>query len=66
MTQIQLARRAEANLPDGRTMSPQRYWQIENGFGAPPDNDEKAAVAAAVGVTVAEVAWPNVVRAKAS
>lgn len=59
LTQSQLARRAEGKLPRGRTMSPQRYWQIENGEGSEPDEDEKSAVAAALGVKVSDVAWPD-------
>lgn len=41
-------------------MSMQRYWQIENGQGASPDGDERAAVATALGVTVADIVWPEV------
>lgn len=59
LTQTELAREAERLLPDGRTMSMQRYWQIENGQGSAPDDDERAAIATALGVTVADIAWPE-------
>jgi transcriptional regulator with XRE-family HTH domain len=66
VTQSQLARRAEGFLPKGRTMSPQRYWQIENGEGALPDADEQAAIAAALAVKVSDIAWPEFAKAQAS
>lgn len=50
-TQLHIARRAG--------LSPARYWQIENGEGSEPDADERAAVAAALGVKVSEIAWPD-------
>lgn len=43
-----------------------RYWQIENGEGPGPTQDERKAVAAALGVKEADIAWPDVLRAKAS
>ena len=51
ITQSQLARRAG--------LSAARYWQIENGEGSDPSESERAAVASALGVKVAEVAWPT-------
>ena len=50
-TQLQIARLAGMNHT--------RYWQIENAEGHAPTKDEKAAVAAALGVKVAAVAWPE-------
>lgn len=49
-SQSQLARRAGLAL--------YRYWQIENGEGPDPTKDEQAAVATALGVKVADIAWP--------
>lgn len=43
-----------------------RYWQIENGEGSEPSKDERAAVAAALGVTVSDIAWPEFHKAQAS
>lgn len=40
-------------------ISAARYWQIENGEGSEPSEDERRAVAAALGVKVSEVAWPE-------
>ncbi len=37
-----------------------RYWQIENGEGPEPSLNEKKAVAAALGVKVNDIAWPDV------
>lgn len=62
LTQAQLARSAEVHLPGGQTMSMQRYWQIENGEGTAPSDTEKGAVAAALGVLVSEIAWPDITR----
>jgi len=59
LTQDRLVMRVAKHLPKGRTMSQARYSQIENGVGAPPDDDEQAAVAAAIGVKVTEIAWPD-------
>lgn len=46
-------------------MSLWRYWQIENG-DLGPTTDEQAAVAAALGVKVSDIAWPEVHKAVAS
>ena len=54
LTQSQLAREAG--------MSASRYWQIENGEGSEASKDERAAVAAALGVKVSDIAWPDVSR----
>lgn len=51
VTQRQIARQAGMNLT--------RYWQIENGEGMPPSDNEKKAVAAALGVRVADIIWPE-------
>lgn len=51
VSQIQAARKAG--------MGTFRYWQIENGEGPEPTNDERAAVAAVFGVRVSEIAWPH-------
>lgn len=51
LTQSKLARKAG--------LSAARYWQIENGEGADPSKDEQVAVAAALGVSVGEIAWPS-------
>lgn len=37
-----------------------RYWQIENGEGLPPSNEEKDAVAAALSLRVSDIEWPVV------
>lgn len=66
VTQVQLARMAESRLPQGQTMSPARYWQIENGEGSEPSVDEKVAVAAALGVKPSDVAWPEMFKVRAS
>lgn len=58
LSQSQLARRAGLGL--------YRYWQIENGEGAPTSDIERTAVAAALGVMVSEVAWPEFQKAQAS
>jgi DNA-binding XRE family transcriptional regulator len=48
-----------------RSFSPARYWQIENGLGSDPSDEEKAAVAAALGVKVSDIAWPGKAKAAA-
>jgi len=58
LTQSAVARRAG--------LSRSRYWQIEVGEGSEPSSGEREAVAAALGVKVSEIAWPEVARAKAS
>lgn len=40
-------------------MSMSRYWQIENGVGPVPSDDERKAVAAALGVKVGDIEWPE-------
>lgn len=47
-------------------LSPARYWQIESGEGSEPHQNERAAVAAALGVKVSDIAWPEFAKAKAS
>lgn len=54
-TQHQVARLSD--------MSQTRYWQIENGEGPAVTSDEQKAVAAAIGVKVSDIAWPEVHRA---
>lgn len=66
LTQSHVAKLAQARLPKGQTMSMQRYWQIEHGDGSEPSPDEKSAVAAALGVKVSDIAWPEFAKAKAS
>ena len=39
-------------------LSAGRYWQIENGEGASPSRDEQLQIAQALGVGVADIAWP--------
>lgn len=51
VTQSQLARKAG--------LGHFRYWQIENGEGPDPSADEQTAVATALGVKVADIAWPT-------
>lgn len=51
ITQSQLARLAG--------MSAARYWQIEHGEGSEPTFDECQAIASALGVKVASIAWPT-------
>lgn len=50
-TQMHVAREAGLNAT--------RYWQIENGEGSEPTKDEQKAVAAALGVRVGDIAWPE-------
>lgn len=57
-SQSQIARKAGMGLF--------RYWQIENGEGAEATRDEKKAVAAALGVKVADIAWPGFAQSRAS
>lgn len=38
-----------------------RYWQLENGDGPGPSSEERHAVAKALGVTVGDIAWPEIV-----
>lgn len=52
ISQSQVARSAGMGL--------YRYWQIENGDGPKATEDEQDAVAAALGVKVSEIAWPEV------
>lgn len=67
VTQDRLVQRVKPLLAKvGRTMSQARYSQIENGVGSEPDSDEKVAVAAALDVKVAEIAWPEFQKAQAS
>jgi DNA-binding XRE family transcriptional regulator len=58
ITQSKVARKAGLNAT--------RYWQIENGEGPAATDDERAAVAAALGVKVSEIAWPEFQKAQAS
>lgn len=51
LSQSQLARKVGIGLF--------RYWQIENGEGPDPTEDERKAVAAALGVKVSEIDWPE-------
>lgn len=57
LTQLDLARKAGLNVT--------RYWQIEKGYGQPATKEEREAVSAALGVSPAIVAWPDL-EAKAS
>jgi transcriptional regulator with XRE-family HTH domain len=65
ISQSQVAAIAEGFLPSGRTMSAARYWQIENGEGSEPSDDERLAVARALGVTTDDIAWPTPLKVKA-
>lgn len=56
VTQSQIARRAG--------MSAARYWQIENGEGSEPKPQERTAVAAALGVRVSDIDWPDMSAAR--
>jgi transcriptional regulator with XRE-family HTH domain len=58
VSQSQVARKAG--------MGTFRYWQIENGEGPEPSRDEREAVAAALGVKVSAVAWPDGAEVRAS
>lgn len=58
LTQMKLARSARLNLT--------RYWQIENGEGLPPTQAEQRSIASALGVTIADIAWPAFATVKAS
>lgn len=59
VTQARLVMTVAALLPEGRTMSQARYSQIENGEGPEPKDYEKAAIAAALDVRLADVEWPS-------
>lgn len=43
-----------------------RYWQIESGEGPDVTKEEREAVAAALGVKVSDVEWPEPAKVKAS
>lgn len=58
VTQMDVARSSSMNVT--------RYWQIENGEGLPVTGDEQKAVAAALGVKVTDIAWPEFEKAQAS
>lgn len=53
MSQSRVAKRAGMGLF--------RYWQIENGEGPEPSDKEMSAVAAVLGVSVSDVAWPHLI-----
>lgn len=65
ITQAQLLKRIALHLPPNRGMSQGRYSQIENGVGPVPTPADLKAIAAALGVSVNDIAWPFEV-AKAS
>jgi transcriptional regulator with XRE-family HTH domain len=50
----------------GRSFSPARYWQLENGYGSEPRDDERSAIAAVLGVEVSDIAWPTRSEAQAA
>ena len=56
ITQHELARRSG--------ISRSRYWQIEAGYGSEPSQDEKNAVAAALGVKASDILWPDLSRVR--
>lgn len=58
VTQSHVARKAG--------LSASRYWQIEHGEGSEPSDAERESVATALGVHVADVAWPEFEKACAS
>ena len=63
--------RAQHGITQERTaqranLSAARYWQIENGYRHPATPREQAAVAAALGVKVTDIAWPEFPKAQAS
>lgn len=45
---------------------PARYWQIEHGEGGDPNAEERQAIAAVLGVKVNDIAWPAVLKRRAS
>jgi hypothetical protein len=57
VSQERLAQLAQEHLPPGRTISAARILQIEKNYRKPADVDERAAIAAALGVTVADILW---------
>ncbi len=62
--------RAEQRITQSRVaaaagMSASRFWQIENGEGPEPREEERAAIATALSVKVADIAWPELLRARA-
>lgn len=63
-TQAKAARLAEGYLPKGQTLSRSRYWQIEAGEGSAPSDDEKRAIARALGTTVEAIEWPTVLQSE--
>jgi transcriptional regulator with XRE-family HTH domain len=52
VSQSKIARKAGMGLV--------RYWQIENGEGPEPSDTERQAIAAALGVSIADIQWPEV------
>jgi hypothetical protein len=43
-----------------------RYQQIETGAGDEPTDEEQQAIAAALGVRVSQLEWPDVLKVRAS
>ncbi len=66
MTQSGLIRRAQSFLPVGISIKATRYWQIEHGEGREPSEIEKKAIAKALAVKVADIAWDTPRLEKAS
>lgn len=64
LSQRQLAQRVATRL--NRSFSEPRYWQIENGYGNPASQDERAAIAAELNVKPSAIDWPALEGARAS
>lgn len=52
-------KRSQSQIAKTAGMGLYRYWQIENGEGQSPSDDEMNAVAAALGVKRSDIAWPS-------
>ena len=65
---LQRPKRSQGKVAKAAGMAYWRYWQIESGEGVEPTKDEREAVAAALGVKVSAIAWPEreAVKVKAS
>ena len=66
VTQSWLRKRAQSFLPTGISIRSTRYHQIEHGKGREPSEIEKRAIAKALAVKVADIAWDTPRLEKAS
>lgn len=56
---LQRPKRSQGKVAAAAGLQYWRYWQIENGDGEEPKKHEREAIAAALGVKVADIAWPE-------